>query len=84
MNVRVSEFRDQIRHLERVIHVDAKACVGDKEKQYCVRVAKSVGSALINMECKTAKEQDLMDKERILDQSFHFIYNNSPEYHKEV
>ena len=76
MNVKVSEFREQIRHLERVINYDAKMCVGEKEIANCVRIAKRVGADLIDMECKTAKPEDLLRKEVALDRSFNFIYNN--------
>ncbi len=77
MNVKVDEFRAQIRHLERVINYDSKTCVGNEEKQFCITVAKRVGAELINMECKTAKKEDLFRKERILDRSTMFIINNS-------
>ncbi len=77
MNVKVAEYREQIRHLERVINYDSKMCVGEKEIASCVRIAKSVGSALIDMECRTAKDEDDLRKECILDKSFHFIYKNT-------
>lgn len=77
MKVKVSDLRDQISHLERVINYDSKMCVGAKEIQSCVRIAKSVGSELINMECSRATERDILRKESILDKSTSFIVENT-------
>lgn len=77
MKVTVQELRDQIKHLSRIINYDAKVCAHECEKVGVVKRAKIAGSELIDMECLRAKESDLMDKERALDMSFTFIYNNS-------
>jgi hypothetical protein len=69
MKVKVSELRDKIDHLTRIVSVDFHACVSNMEKQRCLSMAQKVGTELMAMQCPTAKEEDLINKENALDLS---------------
>lgn len=71
--VPVAEFRDRIKHLERIIHVDACACVDGVELGRCRRIAQRIGAELIASTSKRAKLEDWERRERVIERSTAFV-----------
>ena len=77
MKVNVATYRDQTEHLFRVVGYDASSCVGQREHDRNVMIAKRVGLELINMVCRTAKPADITNAERAIDRSADYITKHS-------
>ncbi|HCH1696720.1 hypothetical protein [Vibrio diabolicus] len=58
MNVTVSEFRNSVDHLFKMVNVDYHACVGHKELDYWVERTEKVLNTVKMLECKRAKPVD--------------------------
>lgn len=67
--VTVAAFRDAIEHLERIVHVERHACVGADEKANWAKIARRIGSELINTTCKRATAADWTRREQAIDAS---------------
>ena len=71
--VKVADFRNAIDHLERLVHVDFVACVGQREREQWVERARRTGRDLISITCKRAKADDWDRRERAIDTSTKMI-----------
>ncbi|MGE4278175.1 MAG: hypothetical protein AB7G62_01225 [Magnetospirillum sp.] len=66
MNVRVSEFREEIDHLYRLIKVDYCACVGERERAYWAEITHRVLARVEALKCARAKAEDWQSHARCL------------------
>jgi len=67
--VKVSDFRNAIERVERILRVDFAACVNASERANCVERLRRAGRDLINTTCKRAKQADWARRERAIDAS---------------
>lgn len=67
MKVKVAEFRQSINHAFRLLNADWNSCVGEKEKVYWFVQSFRLFSELHELECPRAKEDDLIQLERVQD-----------------
>jgi len=58
MNVPVSEFRNSIDHLYRLINVDYHSCINTQELCYWVKRVERLIETVKVLECKRAKLED--------------------------
>lgn len=67
INVPVSEFRDSIDHLYRLVNVDYHACVGVQELRYWAERTERVLSQVSELSCKRAKPDDIANHTKSLE-----------------
>lgn len=66
-NIKVGQFRRLICRAEDLMHCQYHACVGEQELIYWFHACFSTLNELSKATCKTAKEIDLDDRERVFD-----------------
>lgn len=71
--MKIKDYRNKIRQLERLYHVHRPACVGVDELRSWCGVAASLLAELESLQCSRAKPADEADKAKICAQVAEFL-----------